>query len=314
MLKVRMFEQKCDELYKERKIRGFCHLSIGQEAIYSALAATTHGDAVITSYRCHGTALMSGVPARELFAELMGKVTGCSKGKGGSMHIYGNNFYGGNGIVGAQVPLGTGIALANKYLEKNITTHILYGDGAANQGQVYEAFNMAKLWTLPCVFICENNIYGMGTSTKRSSADINYHNKCSYIPGIKVDAMDFLALKRVLQFSREFSLASGPIIIEAVTYRYSGHSMSDPGISYRERSEITNVRKTRDPIARIKSHIIDLGAASAPELDSIAKKVGAEIADAASQAEIDGFPVPDALFHHVYATSPSVPLRSVIPN
>lgn len=263
-------------------------------------------DSVITSYRCHGLSLICGLDPQVVLSELMGRLDGCSKGKGGSMHIYAPNFYGGNGIVGAQVPLGAGIALANKYLKNGKTTFTLYGDGAANQGQVYEAFNMAKLWNLPCIFICENNIYGMGTSTKRSSADTNFYNKCTYIPGIKVDAMDTLAFKQAMSFSRDYTLdGNGPIIIEALTYRYFGHSMSDPGTSYRGRDEVSDVRKSRDVIKNLKSDILEMGAATEDELKDIAKKAASYIKEAREKALNSPFPDISELTTDVYSNHPA---------
>lgn len=259
------------------------------------------GDSVITSYRCHGLALTCGLDPSVILSELMGRKDGCSKGKGGSMHIYTHDFYGGNGIVGAQVPLGAGIALANQYMENGKATFTLYGDGAANQGQVYEAFNMSKLWNLPCVFICENNVYGMGTSTERSSADVNFYNKCSYIPGFRVDAMDTLAFGRAIEFARDYSTSgNGPIIIEAFTYRYFGHSMSDPGTSYRGRDEVSEVRKSRDAITKLKAIILELGAADEGELKDIEKRVQATIKAAKDKALKSPFPDMSELTTDVY--------------
>ncbi|KAK9243047.1 dehydrogenase E1 component-domain-containing protein [Lipomyces tetrasporus] len=235
MVTVRRLETAADALYKAKKIRGFCHLSIGEEAIAVGIEhAITRDDQVITAYRCHGFAYMRGASVKAILAELMGRRDGVSFGKGGSMHMFAPNFFGGNGIVGAQVPVGAGLAFAKHYQGLPHTTFALYGDGAANQGQVFEAYNMAKLWKLPCVFACENNKYGMGTSAARSSALTEYHERGQYIPGIKIDGMDVLAVKQASAFAKKFTTeGNGPLVLEYSTYRYGGHSMSDPGTTYR---------------------------------------------------------------------------------
>ncbi|QSL65694.1 hypothetical protein MERGE_003007 [Pneumocystis wakefieldiae] len=276
MVTIRRMELASDLLYKSKKIRGFCHLYIGQEAVAAGIEqAITPEDQVITAYRCHGFAYTRGSSVKSIIAELLGRVDGVSQGKGGSMHMFSRNFYGGNGIVGAQVPVGVGIAFAMKYLNRPNTTFALYGDGAANQGQVFEAFNMAKLWKIPVVFGCENNKYGMGTSAERSSAMTDYYKRGHYIPGIQVDGMNVLAIKHASAFSKQYSLENGPLVMEFVTYRYSGHSMSDPGTSYRTREEI--------------QHAID---------KSIRTQVDKEVKD----AEESEFPTPDpkTLFSDIY--------------
>ncbi|RZF44078.1 hypothetical protein LSTR_LSTR013411 [Laodelphax striatellus] len=196
LLLIRRLETSAGNLYKEKVVRGFCHLSSGQEAIAVGIRCMMREqDSIISGYRSHGWAYLMGVSPANVLCELTGRRSGCSRGKGGSMHMYASNFYGGNGIVGAQVPLGTGIAFAAKYLGKQGVCFSLYGDGASNQGQVYEAFNMAKLWDIPCIYVCENNGYGMGTSAERSSASTNYYTRGDYIPGIWVDSMDVSAVK-----------------------------------------------------------------------------------------------------------------------
>ncbi|KAI9317165.1 dehydrogenase E1 component-domain-containing protein [Dichotomocladium elegans] len=293
MTTVRRMEMTADNLYKARKIRGFCHLSTGQEAVPVGMEeAITHKDQIITAYRCHGFTYIRGAPLKGIFAELMGRRDGLSKGKGGSMHIFGPSFFGGHGIVGAQVPLGAGLAFANKYLDNKAATFTLYGDGAANQGQVFEAFNMAKLWDLPCVFVCENNKYGMGTSDKRSSASIDYYTRGDYIPGIRVNGMDVLAVYRASQWAKEWvTSGKGPLVMEVKTYRYSGHSMSDPGTTYRSREEIQHMRSSADAITGLKHLMIDLGAATEEELKAIDKECHKVVDDAAKEA--DASPEPD---------------------
>jgi pyruvate dehydrogenase E1 component alpha subunit len=259
-------------------------------------------DAVITAYRCHGFTYVRGQTATSILAELMGRKTGCSQGKGGSMHMFANEFYGGNGIVGAQVPVGAGIALAQKYLNKPNFTLALYGDGAANQGQVFESYNMSKLWNLPVAFVCENNQYGMGTSSHRSTASTKYYTRGDYIPGLRVNAMDVLAVRDAVAYARKWTVGgSGPIVLEMVTYRYGGHSMSDPGTTYRTREEIQHMRSHNDPITGLKHRLLEKGIASDEELKKIDKEVRAEIDAAVNEAK--AAPEPDAkeLWTDVYA-------------
>jgi len=302
-------EMGADRLYKEKKIRGFCHLSTGQEAVAAGIEhAITKEDHVITAYRCHGFALMRGGTVRSIIGELLGRRKGIAYGKGGSMHMFAKGFYGGNGIVGAQVPVGAGIAFANQYTGKDNTTVCLYGDGASNQGQVFEAFNMAKLWNLPILFGCESeqhhlyiqitsiadnpsdNKYGMGTAANRAAALTDYYKRGQYIPGLKVNGMDVLAVKAAVQYGKEYTRAGhGPLVFEYVTYRYGGHSMSDPGTTYRTREEIQRMRSTNDPIAGLKQKLLDWGVTSEEELKGIDKEarafVDAEVAEAEKMAE-----------------------------
>ena len=221
MMTIRRMEMAADALYKQRQIRGFCHLGIGQEAVPVGLEAVLgEEDCIITAYRCHGFALLRGASVRQIIAELLGKATGVSRGKGGSMHMFADRFYGGNGIVGAQVPVGAGIAFSQRYQNKKAMTFALYGDGAANQGQVFEAFNMAALWKLPIVFVCENNLYGMGTSVERSSAISEYYKRAGdMLPGVRADGMDAASVRKAADYCRQHAIGNGPIILELSTYR-----------------------------------------------------------------------------------------------
>jgi pyruvate dehydrogenase E1 component alpha subunit len=288
MQNIRRLETTAGNLYKAKQIRGFCHLYSGQEAVAVGMKASLEeGDSVITAYRAHGWSYMMGVPLLGVLAELTGRSTGCAKGKGGSMHMYTKNFYGGNGIVGAQVPLGAGIALKHQYMgEKNVAV-ALYGDGAANQGQVFEAYNMAKLWNLPCIFVCENNGYAMGTSVNRGSASSTFYTRGDYIPGIRVDGMDVLGVREATRFARDHALNHGPIVMEMVTYRYSGHSMSDPGTSYRKREEVQEVRQKKDPITTFGAKLIEHGVASQEELKAIDDNVRSDMLEVERRALSD---------------------------
>ncbi|PVU91402.1 hypothetical protein BB561_004403 [Smittium simulii] len=303
---VRRLEMAADAAYKAKLIRGFCHLCTGQEAIPVGIeTAITKLDSVITSYRCHGFTYTRGVPPAAILAELMGRKNGCSQGKGGSMHLFGDNFFGGNGIVGAQVPLGAGLAFKHKYLNEKACSISLYGDGAANQGQVEEAFNMSKLWDLPAIYICENNKYGMGTSAGRAAADTKYYTRGGIIPGMLVNGMDVLAVIQSIKYSRDFTISgNGPIVLEMNTYRYGGHSMSDPGTTYRTREEIQHMRSTSDPITGYKSRLLETGEITEDELKAIDKKAKVFIDIANAEAKASPEPSTSDLFDHVYA-SPS---------
>lgn len=278
MVEVRRIEVVCNNLYKAKHIRGFCHLYNGQEAVAVGMCAVLQKrDSVITAYRAHAWTYLMGVSAYGLIAELVGVKTGCSRGKGGSMHTYGDNFYGGNGIVGAQVPLGAGIALAHRYKGDGGVCVALYGDGAANQGQVFEAYNMAKLWSLPCIFVCENNHYGMGTSVDRHAALTDFYMRGQYIPGLWVDGNQVLAVRSATQFAVDHAKNCGPIVLEMSTYRYEGHSMSDPGTAYRSRDEVKTIRSKRDPIESFRQQILQLCLADEEELKKIDAKVRKDI-------------------------------------
>jgi len=304
MVSVRRMEMAADRLYKEKKIRGFCHLSTGQEAVAVGIEhSLTKEDDIITAYRCHGFAYMRGGSVKSIIGELLGRRDGIAYGKGGSMHMFAKGFYGGNGIVGAQVPVGAGLAFAHQYNGNKNTTVALYGDGASNQGQVFEAFNMAKLWKLPILFGCENNKYGMGTAANRSSASTEYYKRGQYIPGLKVNGMDVLAVKAAVAYGKAFTAAGhGPMVIEYVTYRYGGHSMSDPGTTYRTREEIQRMRSTQDPIAGLKQKLIEWNVTTEDELKSMDKDaratVDAEVKEAEAMLPPDA--TPQILFEDIY--------------
>ncbi|WP_409361797.1 pyruvate dehydrogenase (acetyl-transferring) E1 component subunit alpha [Bartonella heixiaziensis] len=297
MLLIRRFEEKAGQLYGMGLIGGFCHLYIGQEAVVvGTLKAAKEGDQVITSYRDHGHMLAVGMSPRGVMAELTGRRGGFSKGKGGSMHMFSKekNFYGGHGIVGAQVPIGSGLAFSNQYLGKDNVTLVYFGDGAANQGQVYESFNMASLWKLPVVYIIENNQYAMGTSVARASAETDFSRRgLSFeVPGIVVDGMDVRAVKGAADEAITWARSGkGPIILDMQTYRYRGHSMSDPA-KYRSKEEVQKIKEDQDPIDQVKNRILKQGFANEDDLKSIDKEVRAIVADAADFAQSD--PEPDA--------------------
>ncbi len=297
MLLIRRFEEKAGQLYGMGQIAGFCHLYIGQEAVViGTRASMIEGDQMITGYRDHGHMLACGMQARGVMAELTGRAGGYSRGKGGSMHMFSTekHFYGGHGIVGAQVPIGAGLALSNKYKNNGNVSLAFFGDGASNQGQVYEAFNMAKLWSLPVVFVIENNQYAMGTSVIRSSAETELHKRGSSfeIKGIQVDGMNVLEVKDATKKAIEHARGGkGPMILEMKTYRYRGHSMSDPA-KYRTRDEVTKTRSERDPIDMVKNRLIEEGWATEDTLKSIDKEIKLIVSDAAEFAQTS--PEPDA--------------------
>lgn len=311
---MRRMEISADMLYKAKEIRGFCHLYDGQEAVAVGIeAALTHDDSIITAYRDHAIHLGRGGTVGEVIGELMGKRTGCSMGKGGSMHMYRReaNFFGGQGIVGAQVPMGAGLALAHSYNDSGNVGMVLYGDGAANQGQIFEAMNIAALWELPCIFVCENNHYGMGTAEWRSAKSPTYYTRGDYVPGLKIDGMDVLAVKQGVAFAKEHVLKNGPIVLEMDTYRYHGHSMSDPGSTYRTRDEISNVRQHRDPIEHVRKLLVDSGLADAAALKAIEKDVKKEVDAAIDEAKAAAEPGPENLWEHIYVDGLDMQLRGV---
>ena len=304
MLLIRRFEERAGQLYGLGLIGGFCHLYIGQEAVAIGLQSALDGDrdSVITGYRDHGHMLAYGIDPKIIMAELTGRQAGISKGKGGSMHMFSteHKFYGGHGIVGAQVPLGSGLALAHKYNDDGGICLAYFGDGAANQGQVYEAFNMAALWNLPIVFVVEDNQYAMGTATKRSSAETRFYRRGTAfrIPGMEVNGMDVLEVRAAAEIAfRHVREGNGPVLMECNTYRYRGHSMSDPA-KYRTREEVQDQKDHHDPIERIKKELGERGK-SEDELKSIDKAIRARVAEAADFAENSPEPDPSELYTDV---------------
>jgi len=305
MVFYRRFEIVADTLYKGRFIRGFCHLYDGQEAVLMGMeSALRRTDSVITSYRSHCHQISRGDTGARVMGELMGRANGCSRGKGGSMHMYlpGGNFYGGNGIVGAQVPLGAGLAFAHKYRGDGGVAVAAYGDGAANQGQIAEAANMASLWKLPVIFLCENNEFGMGTAVDRASASGQFYKRGDYVPGLWLDGMDILASSKGFKFAVDYCRAgNGPIFVEASTYRYHGHSMSDPGISYRSRDSVAEVRRNRDCIDQLKNRILDSEWATPAELKALDKEVRKEVDACVTEAKDSGVLDLHEMFTDVYS-------------
>ena len=301
MLLIRRFEEKAGQLYGMGLIGGFCHLYIGQEAVVVGMqAAITGDDAVITSYRDHGHMLACGMDPRGVMAELTGRSGGYSHGKGGSMHMFSKekNFYGGHGIVAAQVPLGTGIAFAHHYNgTKNVSLTYL-GDGAVNQGQVYESMNIAALWKLPVVYVIENNKYAMGTSQERASAgpDLYKRGQAYGIPGVQVDGMDVVAVKEAAEKAVAHARSGkGPYILEMLTYRYRGHSMSDPA-KYRKREEVQKIRSERDPIDMVREILLSDGHAEEDDLKDMDREIKDIVSDAAEFAQTSPEPDPSELW------------------
>src|SRR5512142_72641 len=305
MLLIRRFEEKAGQLYGMGAIGGFCHLYIGQEAVVVGMQmALKKGDEIITGYRDHGHMLATGMEAKGVMAELTGRRGGYSKGKGGSMHMFSKaeHFYGGHGIVGAQVSLGTGLAFANHYRGNDNVSVTYFGDGAANQGQVYESFNMAELWKLPVVYVIENNRYAMGTSVTRASAEVNLSRRgASFnIPGLQVDGMDVRAVKAAGEKAAAWCrTGKGPFILEMLTYRYRGHSMSDPA-KYRTREEVEEVRTHHDPIDMARARILEKKFAKEDELKKIDGEVRDLINEAAEFATHDPEPDVSELYTDVY--------------
>ncbi len=305
MLLIRRFEERAGQMYGMGLIGGFCHLYIGQEAVVTGLqAAAKPSDTVVTTYRDHGHMLATGMDPKGVLAELTGRAGGYSKGKGGSMHMFSRekNFFGGHGIVGASVPIGAGIAFAHKYLGEEACCLTYFGEGALNQGQVYETFNMAALWQLPVIFVIENNRYGMGTSVERAAAHAQelYHRGQAYgIPGQQVDGMNVLAIYEAgKDVIAKVKAGEGPHIMEMQTYRYRGHSMSDPA-KYRTREEVQKYRGERDPIENLKHRILEARMMTEDDLKAMDKVVKEEVADAADFAQSSPEPDPAELWTEV---------------
>lgn len=304
MLRIRRFEERALMLYGEQKIRGFCHVYIGQEAVAAGIqSATRHEDPMVTAYRQHGLALAKGISAREAMAELIGKATGIVKGKGGSMHFFSkqNYFFGGNGIVGAQIPIGAGIGFAEKYRKTDNLSITMFGDGAARQGALFESFNMAMTWKLPVLFICENNGYAMGTSVARTSniTEIYKIGAAFDMPSEPVDGMDPEAVHNAVSKAAEHIRAGkGPYFLEINTYRYRGHSVSDPA-TYRSKTEVEEY-KDRDPINTLEARLLNEKIATPEEIKAIKDAVKAEIDDAVKFAEESPWPSPEELYTDNY--------------
>ena len=305
MLLIRRFEEKAGQMYGMGLIGGFCHLYIGQEAVVVGMKmAKRDGDQMITGYRDHGHMLACGMDPKGVMAELTGRRGGYSKGKGGSMHMFSRekNFFGGHGIVGAPAPIGTGLAFANKYRDGDSVCLTFFGDGAANQGQVYESFNMAELWKLPVVYIIENNRYAMGTAVLRSSAQSDFSKRgLSFnIPGAQVDGMDVRAVKAAADEAIAWCRAgNGPTILEMMTYRYRGHSMSDPA-KYRTKEEVDKVRTEHDPIEQVRARLLAKNWASEDDLKKIDGSVRAIVNEASEFATHDAEPDPAELYTDIY--------------
>lgn len=307
MLLIRRFEEKAGQLYGMGQIGGFCHLYIGQEAVVTGVnKALKEGDQSITAYRDHAHMLAVGLDPKGIMAELTGREGGLSKGKGGSMHMFSRekHFYGGHGIVGAQVPIGTGLAFSNQYNGTDNVCIAYMGDGASNQGQVYESFNMAKLWNLPIVYIIENNQYAMGTAVARASSqtDFSMRGVSFNIEGVKVDGMDVRAVYAAADEAVKYARENGPIILEMMTYRYRGHSMSDPA-KYRSKDEVQRMRAEHDPIEQVKVRILDSKLATDDDLKDMDKKIRAIVTESADYAMTCPEPDPSELWTDVLIES-----------
>ncbi|CAN5482187.1 pyruvate dehydrogenase (acetyl-transferring) E1 component subunit alpha [soil metagenome] len=307
MLLMRRFEEKAGQLYGMQKIKGFCHLYIGQEAVVAgAISVMKAEDSMITAYRDHAHALAKGIPAREVMAELYGKATGCSKGKGGSMHMFSkpHRFFGGHGIVGGQIPLGAGIAFAEKYNNTGLVCVCYMGDGAVRQGALHEAFNMAMLWKLPVVFVVENNAYAMGTSVERTSNVTELYKLGSAydMPSYPVDGMSVEAVHEAMDMACEHArTGKGPVFLEMQTYRYRGHSMSDPA-KYRTKEEVESY-KAKDPLEMVRATVLDNKLGTEEEIEAINKKVADVVEDCVKFAEESPYPDPSELYKDVYTQS-----------
>jgi pyruvate dehydrogenase E1 component alpha subunit len=304
MVIIRRLEERSAELYQQGKIGGFLHLYIGQEAVSTGLiSARKPQDRVITAYRDHGVAINVGIPAKEVMAELLGKATGTSKGKGGSMHLADveRNFWGGHAVVGAHLPIATGLALGDQYQKKDGVTICMFGDGATNIGFFHEALNLSKVWNLPVLWVCENNQYGMGTSVERASAVPEMRQKAEgyHIPNDKIDGMDVMKVReKSLEVIERIRSGEGPYFLEIITYRFRGHSMGDPE-RYRKPDEIKKWQEN-DPIGIYRCYLIENEIAKESELDDLETRAEAEIQEAVEFAESSPEPEPESLFEHIY--------------
>jgi len=309
MLQMRRFEEKAGQLYGMGLIGGFCHLYIGQEAVVSGIqSALRKGDTVLTSYRDHAHMLACGIKPEFIMAELTGRAAGISGGKGGSMHMFSvdHGFYGGHGIVAAQVPIGNGLGFAHKYRGTDNVSVVYFGDGASNQGQIYESFNMAELWGLPVIFVIENNKYAMGTAVKRASSEVELHKRGESfrIPGEAVDGMDVLAVREAaLRAVDRCRAGNGPILLEMNTYRYRGHSMSDPA-KYRSKEEVQKMRADHDPIDQVKQRLLAGDIMTEDEMKAMDKEIKATIAGAVKFAEASPEPAPSELYTDILVSEP----------
>jgi pyruvate dehydrogenase E1 component alpha subunit len=305
MVLIRRVEERAAELYQQGKIGGFLHLYIGQEAVSTGLiSARKPQDRLITAYRDHGVAINAGISARQVIAELLGKATGMSKGKGGSMHMadVDKNYWGGHAVVGAHLPIAAGLALGDQYLDKDGVTICMFGDGATNIGFFHEALNLSKVWNLPILWVCENNQYGMGTAVDRASAVIEIRQKAvGYnIPNERVDGMNVLTVRKAAEKALDrIRSGQGPYFLEIVTYRFRGHSMGDPE-RYRQKEEVEKWQE-EDPIGIYRRELLNGKKASKEELDDLEMKVEAEVQDAVEFAEASPEPAPEELFTHIYA-------------
>lgn len=305
MVLIRILEEQAAQLYQQGKIGGFLHLYIGQEAVSTGLISVRQAqDRVITAYRDHGVAINCGIPANQVVAELLGKATGCSKGKGGSMHMadVGNNFWGGHAIVGAHLPIAAGLALGDQYQKNDAVTICMFGDGATNIGFFHEALNLSKVWSLPVLWVCENNQYGMGTAVERASAVSEIRQKAEGygIPNDRVDGMDLLTVREATQKAMEYIRSgNGPYFLEIITYRYRGHSMGDPE-RYRESEEVQKWQEN-DPIGIYRKYLLEQKIATDEELIEIDAQANADVQAAIQFAESSPEPAPEALFEDVYA-------------
>ncbi|XP_049431520.1 pyruvate dehydrogenase E1 component subunit alpha, somatic form, mitochondrial-like isoform X1 [Epinephelus fuscoguttatus] len=315
MQTIRCLELKAGQLFNQRIIRGGCHLYNGQEACAVGIeAAINLTDHLITAYRCHGFTYTRGGSLKKILAELAGRAAGISKGRGGSMHMYTKTFYGGNGIVGSQVPLGAGLALACKYQNKSELSVCVYGDGAANQGQVFETFNMAALWKLPVIFVCENNRFAKGTPMERASASTDFYKRGDFIPGLRVDGMDILCVREATRFAADHCKSGkGPILLELQTYRFAGHFEGDAHLSYRSQEEVDEVRRDRDPISILRDHMLSSNMTSVEELEGIDVGIIKDVEEAAEFAVTSPEPPLEELCNHVFCNNPPLEMRGTNP-